>query len=531
MKRRATSLRLRVGQARSVMRLLPWALCSLSGCELVEAHPRAPESAPEQSRVLASVYMNEWLSLGAARCRVTRAERLLTEPNDREPRRVSPDLKALALYTECTSPAGTPLTLEAALPGDTLVFLRQGQQARRAPSLRTKLSSLEEAPLVFEFEEREPLPLLRSFDARSGHATFTADAEVARVSFEAHAERQEVWLRERALDARFDAWLVRLVNGLTADARDDAASPPLAADDLQRLRALYAGLLERFEPTRLSLRELRQGEHGLTFDLVLERPRTHDAPNVVATFRFELPDTSDLAHARARLLDVTDGRLALECAERARALRTRVVSDPGRDGSCSLLGLKVPARCEHLDLHLKDELLAHRMRCVPGLADVAAQAQADVPDDFQITLRRGRRENTFDHGARFIVSLFDNGSVVFHGRSFVDGTGRSDGRTSQALLRRLSAQIERLDWFARRGGSWTPERCSPEDDRGDLITVQAHERQRMVVDREGCRGPFSAKELEELRWLLELSAGVSGWTHSQDAPDDEGVSEWTVSAD
>ncbi|MFT3927273.1 MAG: hypothetical protein QM778_32310 [Myxococcales bacterium] len=501
--------------------------------ELGTGRSQAAEASPPQSRLTASVYLDEWLELGSARCRVTRAERVLTEPNQAGAPRVQPDLNVLALHTECTTAAGAPLPLESALSNDTLLFLRQGNATRRAPSLRTKLSSFDPAPLVFELADQDPTPARRSFEARSGRALFTPNKDIARLSLEAHGERQEVWLRQHALDDRLDAWLTRLVNALTNNT--EPQPPPLSAADLERLRALYASLLERFEPARLSLSELSRAEDGsVGLSLVLERPKAHDAPNIVATLRFELPAAEPQGFAAARLLEVTDGRAALECADKERALRARIPatsSSVPREAYCSLLGLKVPERCEKLDPAFKDEALAHRMRCVPGLSDLVAQGQAPVPDDFQLTLRRGRREGGFDHGARFIVSLFHNGAVVFHGRSFVNGTGRSDGRTSAALLRRLNAQLEKLSWFERRGGSWDAEHCSPEEERGDLFSVVAGGRQRMVVDRDGCRGPFEAKELEDLRRVVELAAGVTGWTRSDPWFDTEGVSEWIVNAD
>jgi hypothetical protein len=76
----------------------------------------------------------------------------------------------------------------------------------------------------------------------------------------------------------------------------------------------------------------------------------------------------------------------------------------------------------------------------------------------------------------------------------------------------LYEQIRALDFFARRGGEYSAERCSPSDEQGDVMTVVAGDRQRMVLNRDGCRGPFSESELTDLRRQIERIAGLSAWT-------------------
>jgi hypothetical protein len=55
----------------------------------------------------------------------------------------------------------------------------------------------------------------------------------------------------------------------------------------------------------------------------------------------------------------------------------------------------------------------------------------------------------------------------------------------------------------------------------------------MVLERDGCRGPFSREELESFRLQLEAAAGLTGWTRPGALEDSEPerISEWTVNAD
>src|SRR5690348_16138573 len=126
-------------------------LALLLGCAaLLGACSKGPSSASPpllatESRLVESVYLDEWIQLGsgAPRCRVTRAEERLSEPTDLVAGRVPPDLRVLALTSECLSENGQPLSLEGALPSDMLLFLRDFRGTRSAPSVRTKLSMLE----------------------------------------------------------------------------------------------------------------------------------------------------------------------------------------------------------------------------------------------------------------------------------------------------------------------------------------------------------------------------------------------------
>lgn len=502
--------------------------------------PASPQKPRAEAKLIATAYLQEWLEVGSARCRVEHVEAQLTEPvSEGRDGRVVPDLQALALKVACENRSERPLSLDAALPSDALWFLRDAQGLPRAPSQRTKLSLSPDPGLIFEVPHDNPgLQAQRHFDLDTGRALFSADADqVSRLSLESHGELRQFVLRHRQADEALDAWLTQLVQALV---QGQAAGAPLRAQDFTRLSEMYRSVRERFAPTRLRVSDLRSDpDSQLVVTLLLERPKAHDAPSPVASVRLALPNEPARYAQDARLLNITDGRKAVACQEESQDLRARFVPKVAvklsEEDSCNLLGLVFPARCDQLSDELKRDALAHRMRCVSELehaARITAQS-VNLPKDFQITLRRGRRTEGFDHSPRFVLSVFGNGAVVFHGRSFVHGIGRSDGRTSPRLLKRLVAQLKELAWFERRGGQWSPTGCSTDNPRGDVITTRVNERERMVLDREGCRGPFSADELRELSALVELVAGVSGWTEPEREAHDtaQPVSEWIVSAD
>ncbi len=494
----------------------------------------APRPAPN---VVAQVFLDEWLDVGSgARCRVEHAEQVLTEPlSEATGMRVLPDLHALSLSVVCKDRSDAYLPLDHALPRDALWFLRDEDGLPRAPSLRTKLNLSTPQPLVFELSRRQTaLPATRSFDLETGHALFSSHGDkLFKLSLESAGEQRQVLLRHRASDAALDAWLSALVAAFSGERTGPL---PLPEKDLKQLRELYRSLRERFLPTRLTLDDLRfTEEQALRVTLTLDRPRAHDAPSPVATLRFLLPGNSARYFEDARLIDVSDGRKTVACQEASSALRARApdLQPQGAEESCNLLGLALPVRCDKLPDDLKRDAIALRTRCVPELEHIAriTANTLNVPADFQVTLRRGRKSTGFDHSPRFVLSLFGNGAAVFHGRSFVNGIGRSDGRTSQRLLQRLMAQLKELGWFERRGGEWSSTGCSTDNPRGDVLTARAHGKERMVLDRDGCRGPFSAGELSSLSSLIELVGGVSGWIEPERELDRSQVSEWIVNAD
>lgn len=202
---------------------------------------------------------------------------------------------------------------------------------------------------------------------------------------------------------------------------------------------------------------------------------------------------------------------------------------PGH-GTCNMLGLLLPGPCKDVDRELRRDALDHGARCAPA---IARPTTARVPEDLHITLRRGRTTRALDRNARYTVSVFHNGFVVFHGKHWVRDVGRSDGRTAQSLLSGLWQRVQAMSYFDRRGQWPDPETdCEPSGDRqGNLITVRGRGRERMVVDRKDCRGPFEAKELSDLARHIEAVASVTTWTSPRPGYADPGAQVWTVPVD
>jgi hypothetical protein len=189
-----------------------------------------------------------------------------------------------------------------------------------------------------------------------------------------------------------------------------------------------------------------------------------------------------------------------------------------------VLGLLVPGTCAGAASELIERALAVRTRCLELRA--SGDTRAAVPADFQLSLRRGRPERGLDRHPRYVVALFSGGQVVFHGQHWVSSRERSDGRTARSLVASLYAQLLELGWFARSGGA-ASRACAP-NETGDVLTVRANGRERMVLDREGCREPFSELELAELKRRVEAISGVAGWTAPQPSGTDEKVEHWTL---
>lgn len=537
----------------------------LLGAAKGSSQPAPRAHSEEAAAPLAeSVYLDAWLPVGEGRCRVEDVARALTETREPPPgQRLRPDVDVVMLHLRCEDARGRPLEPAQALGADLAPRLRLDAGPALTPSERTILSERQPKPLVFELPPgAEPLPNARSFDARTGAPLAPPRYGTARLSLESARERREIVLRERDLTPELDAWLARAatslaghedappaeatsrtqvpkkagpaVKGAAPGAKENAEGVAEAA--LGAARTLYRDTLEKLAPERLSVTELARDAQGRPLvTLSLDRARNGPGPGPVLSLRFTLEATSGGALQATHVETLKDARNSLACAEDAAALRARARKQAPKQTSssahCNVLGLPLPGACEQLPADLRDAALRHQLRCVPGLSAWLRDGGRPLPDDFLLTLRRGRARSALDPTPRYVLSLYANGSVVFHGRSFVHSTERSDGRTSPKLLRGLFARLEELAWFDRRGGSWNAKTCSAKDAGRDVFTVHAGGRERMVIDREGCRGPFSSQELSQLREWIELIAGVSGWTAPYPMDDDARVAEWVVTAD
>jgi hypothetical protein len=261
----------------------------------------------------------------------------------------------------------------------------------------------------------------------------------------------------------------------------------------------------------------------------LSRPRRISSGGEIARFALQLTRDARGSWRVASFENRADARQVLDCRELeaeldarlARAHGGRARGEPNSE-ACNVLGLLVPGSCGHADPQLIERALAVRTRC--HLPHAAEDRRAPAPpQDFQLSLRRGRPEHGLDRHPRYLLTLFATGQVIFHGRHWVSSQERSDGRTARALVADLYAHLLKLEWFSRRAGA----SCT-QSELGDLITVRAGGRERTVIDREGCRDPFNEAELSELKRRLELIAGVQGWIAPRPGYADGKVEHWTL---
>jgi hypothetical protein len=532
-------------------------LLSLCACDAAKPSPApAAAAAPEPT-----VYLNEWFELGkareSARCRVSAARSLLAESASLPyaEAHVRPDVHAVDVSLECLNAAGTAVPSRDVLPLDSSLLLVQEREAR-AP--RPAIEGDARDHLVFEVPAPGTgfLPSARRYSVDSGASVVAREASVAQLRIQARSLALGVALRERFQDAALDRLLDALLLGLSRGGELDAlALDAQASEALRELGSTFREVGARFKPARIELTRSVASASGLQLTLSLTRPRAHARLFEVARFELGLTRAAD-ASWRVRSFDNrTEARIALRCERleedlvnelsqlllargtaRSDVLLARGTArlDHSAAGTaserCNALGVLLPASCHDVDPELLTRALDVGARCRIAYRE-APESKARVPDDFQITMRRGRSLRGLDRDPRYVVALFHQGQVVFHGKHWVTSKERSDGRTLPSLLAGLYEHIRRLDWFERRGGQYNPDGCVPSDDEGDVITVTASGRQRMVLSRDGCRGPFSEAELSSLRRHVELVSGISGWTEPE-RPDTQGsapgIEHWAI---
>jgi hypothetical protein len=493
-------------------------------------------SAPARPvRPARRVHLTEWfeLSAGGPRCRVDTARHILAESSTRPYRdaRVRPDVHALELELSCESASGAAISSREALPLDTMLLLERGAETRAA---RPPSASDARDRLLFELPEPGVgyLPAPRRYALDSGDPVVEREREVASLRIEARAGALEVVLRERLHDAALDRLLDQLARALgRVRELDVLAAGAEGSAALRDLGRTFADVRERFRPARLELVQLAASATGLDVVLSATRPRARARSFEVARFELGLVREGDGAWRVRSFDNRVAARAALECDRLEEALQRELGASSARAGEqhCNALGTLLPGACGEVEPGLLERALLLGARCrtarveqnenaAPAAGASEAQGRAGrraLPDDFQVTLRRGRSAGGLDRDPRYVVALFHQGQVVFHGRHWVTSKERSDGRTMPELLAGLYAHVERLDWFGRRGGHYDAEGCVPSEDDGDVITITAANRQRMVLSRDGCRGPFSEPELTSLRRHIERVAGIWGWTEPQ----------------
>jgi hypothetical protein len=546
----------------------------LSGACAVPQQPAEPK--PKVDGATRTLFLNEPFALSGASCKVSAAKSALVE-SDTLPypeARVRPDVRALEMTLHCQDARGIELEGHKVLPPDSVVLLRLSGEKTLAPRPGDPAHSA----LIFDLpDDVDPeLPSARRFDTGTGKSVVPREQAVAKLALRTGTLALEVQLRQRYQDAALDALVDQLAlalasgSGLSALAADTDAERALA-----QLAAIYEDVRRRFQPARLELTALSaEATTPRTITLSLTRPRNHESAFEVARFQLTLAQAETRAGADPRT--ATDGALRVQSFDNREAARNALACDALKDAfqrelallpsapahkkpeTCNALGLLLPAPCNELAPSLLTRAIELGARCgEPFQTRVEARGSAReqdeargsareqdeargsareqnrakksaLPGDFQITLRRGRPESGLDRSPRYVVALFHGGQVVFHGKHWVESQERSDGRTDLGLLGGLYQHIRTLDFFARRGGEYTPERCNPSDDQGDVVTVVAGDKQRMVLNRAGCRGPFSEGELTELRRQVERIAGLSAWTQRAATVGDRDAEQWAI---
>jgi hypothetical protein len=460
----------------------------------------------------------------AARCRVTGARLVLTEPSVPEGSpQAAEDVRVARLELACRDAREQPLEPRAALTDAALIRLADSRGRELAPSPRTRETEHSPEALVFELDgAADVLPRPRRFDPRSGAALAAPEHGVGTLHVKLHDRHIAVLLRESFRDARLDRFLSHTALALARG----AASEPLA-----RIGTLHAQVIERFAPRALTLTRVEPHGAGLRVELALQEARRPGAPEPVLVYTLGLARGADGELALQAVDEPEGAARTVACADELAALEQHIArafrEAPGAEGAtCNLLGSLVPGACPTLAPELVARTVQTRARCIalPRLGNERER----VPADFQLTVRRGKQLRGLDRDPRYVLALYAEGQVVFHGRHWVSATERRDGRTSHDALAAVYARFRALDWFDRKGGDWDAERCSPEDDLGNLLTLVAGGRQRMVVDRDGCRGPFTRSELAALIDAAETASGLAAWTAPQPAYADRGVQVWTV---
>jgi len=496
---------------------LSFFLCAL-GC-LGEACTETPRTAerPAAGRLM----LHEPFAVGSATCRVIGTREHVTEPrSDTSRRRVQPDVRAIAVSLRCEDGAGRPLNTQQALPKDWVILLFSAVGERIAPSNRTFLSDELPEELIFEIAHDDPVVArTRRYDAASGLRTTQVDKSFGHLALSGSGVNHVVELRPRSLTVGFEQALDRLIEELTSQV--SAASPNEPA------RRLHRNILQRSGArTFTALPSFATATSGT---LILGyAPASRRAPHVTT---LALRWSYDLSTMRLHVDQVENEQevdRSLTCARDVERLEVeaRLAYASGPTGEdCHVLGLLLPGPCGATDPALLSRALRVLARCV---GPAVLRTQADVPRDFQLTLRRGRTGSPLDRSPRYLVSLFAAGEVVLHGKHWVNQLGRSDGRTAPSVLAGLYAHMKKLDWFDRKGGEWSAEACSVELEERQVVTLHADGRERMILDHDGCRGPFSTRELDEVRQLVEAAIGIDSYTRERPEYADQNARVWTV---
>jgi hypothetical protein len=473
-------------------------------------------------------HLDERFAVSDHSCTIASARERVTEAKAPSAGRPSADLRVLELSFRCQTRSQREISFERALPNDATVLLVSEAGSTKAPSTRTWLHTVAPERLFFELDENQhALAPPRRYDAKSG-ALKTSH----------RGPGFELWLSGSSLSTRvrlhkaldllpversFDTLVAQLATGAGAD------------PTLGEVRKLHQRALELTEAGTLQIDDV-MAEGALRIVTCSYRDEARPFGRETLQLVLELTPTGppEAPYQFARARELASLETSLRCAEQERRVqasaRKAFAEADAQTAECNLAGVLWPAPCDAVPSAFVQEALEARTGCM-GEAFAQLEARSEqIPADLQLTLRRGRSERALDRSPRYTLALFGSGATVFHAQRGAIATGRSDGRTSPRLLSALVRALDDLDWFERRGGEWG-ELCDPRADDAHVVTVHARERERMVMNRAGCRGPFSARELGELFDLVERVGFVSTWTSPRPDYADRAARIWTISAE
>jgi hypothetical protein len=460
---------------------------ALLGACAADAKPAGPTPIPEPTH-----YLGEAFQLATAECKLVRAEAALTEPRLRPVGRPPEDIAVVALELACTQGSASSPPLRLRWLDDA--------RTEHTPSTRSALSERAPKLTLFEVALRDAgVSMPRRYDAKTGDPRGLRERRRARLLV-ADDERSVVvapWPRQH--DAVLELFLDRLARTLASGAPFDTLSDSDEGHGAIRAAAeLYQRMAARSE--QLVVRTQALADARIT--LALEQAGGAE----LTSFQFELElRPSEPRVVRAHGLE--GSRNAVQCAEDEAVLRARVEQLKPGAGDCNALGVLLPGGCPENDPSLVHDALRMGTQCGLHPALGLNTRAPTAPPDFELRFRRARTFERLERAPHYGLVVQRNGRVLFDGQQRVKALGAHEGRTSQQMVAALADRFARSGWLER------PDEptCHANDDRGDQFDVRMGGRRRMLRDRDGCRGGFSAHELELTRAAIERAAGVTAW--------------------
>ena len=144
------------------------------------------------------------------------------------------------------------------------------------------------------------------------------------------------------------------------------------------------------------------------------------------------------------------------------------------------------------------------------IAAVSAFAQAAIPADTVITLRRGACEMRC---AVYDLSIQADGSVVYDGRYYVRRTGRVKARVARKGVRRLIDEFQKIGFFSLKDEyTASPDDCVSllEEAPRATISIVMGKRAKTIVHNHRCVGKVSS-ELTRLEDAIDAVAKSVRW--------------------